>query len=569
MNILGVYASPGHDMAACLLQNGGVSYAIEEERLSRVKHSLPNAVRNLWPSYSGCFGYFPWAAVCYCLDSAGLAIDDLDAIVVPAYSTAAFARIVPIRDKTKIIVADERQRVTHHFTHALSAFFASDFDDAAVLVVDRDGSHLPSHGCEAESGYVFEGRSGAFRDVFKNWYPNGDDAGIGWMYEVVSSALGFVNTHIGYLADPGKTMGLAPYGMPVESLSSQWVHAQEFRLDLRGFATWFHSLGIDKIARFEDRTRALIQEDSNIPAYAKDLAFKVQAELEQAILALCVELHKKTGKKNLCLAGGVALNSVANGLISAKGPFDNIFIQPAAGDNGQALGLAYYGHLKLASKCSIKPIADAFGGRTYSDEEIESVLKRAGVEYHLLKDDTALAADAAAALARGHIVGWFQGGSEYGPRALGHRSILADPRSSTMKDRLNRRVKFRESFRPFAPSVLRHRAKDIFELNHDSPYMLLVAPVRVEWRAKVPSITHVDGTARIQTVDPAVDARYAHLIETFANMTGIPLVLNTSFNLRGMPIVESPLDALQHSFLPTLIVCIWGASKCCLPTSWQ
>ena len=546
MNVIGVHTSPGHDMGACLLQDGIVRCVIEEERLSLVKHALPNDAVNLWPQYNGCFGYFPWASFAYCLDEAKLSIDDLDAVVVPAFSGPAFAQIVPIRDKRKILIADEPKGAQHHFMHALSAFFASDFEQAAVLVVDGDGSMIPGEGYEAESGYAFDDRSGAYRTIFKNRYlERGIGGGIGWMYDVVSAALGFVNTRIGYLADPGKTMGLAPYGRSREGLSAPWIRVDGFRLDLSGFNDWARGSGIDKIARYEDRSRALIQDESHIPDYAMDLAFKAQAELERAMLALSVELHRSTGKKNLCLAGGVALNSVANGLISAQGPFERLFVQPAAGDGGQSIGLAYYGHLKLRSDARIKPIAHAFAGRLYDENEVESMLRAAGLGYRKLDDEQSLADDAAEALASGQIVGWFQGGSEYGPRALGHRSILADPRPTTMKDHLNRRVKFRELFRPFAPSVLAERAHEVFDLRQDSPYMLLVAPVRAEWRDRVPAITHIDGTARVQTVDPNVDNLYARLIEAFHTRTGIPLVLNTSFNLRGMPIVESPRDALR------------------------
>jgi carbamoyltransferase len=552
-------------MGACLLQDGVITCAIEEERLSLVKHALPGSIRDLWPKYNRRFGYFPWASVCYCLNYAGMAIDDLDALVVPSFSTADFAHIVPIKEKKKIIIANEPDGADHHFAHALSAFFASPFDDAAVLVVDNNGSVLPGKGYEAESGYVFEGRSGAYRDVFKNRYLDLDNCGIGWMYDVVSAALGFVNTHIGYLADPGKTMGLAPYGKVADALSAPWIKVDGFALDLSGFNRWLLGLGIDKIARYDDRARALVQDEANIPPYAMDLAYKVQDELERAILSLCFELHKRTGKKNLCIAGGVGLNSVANGLISNKGPFENLSFQPASGDNGQAIGLAYYGHLKLAPAVRISPIKHAFGGRSYSDTEIESTLRAAGMTYQTLEDDQSLANDAAALIADGKTIGWFQGGSEYGPRALGHRSILADPRPATMKDHLNLRVKFREPFRPFAPSVLLERAREVFELKHESPYMLIVAPVRPEWRDRVQSITHVDGTARIQTVDRGVDGLYARLIDAFAVRTGVPLVLNTSFNLRGMPVVESPKDALRAFLFTELDALYLGRHKVSYP----
>jgi carbamoyltransferase len=538
-------------MSACLLQNGTISCVIEEERLSLVKHSLPKAVSHLWPEYNGRFGYFPWASVCYCLDAAKLAIDDLDAIVLSSFPTADFPSVIPIKDKTKIVLADQPPGGEHHFVHALSAFFASPFEDAAVLVVDGDGSAVPGQGYEAESGYVFDDRSGSYREIFKNRYlERGIGSGIGWMYDVVSAALGFVNTRIGYLADPGKTMGLAPYGKHRQSLAEPWIRRDGFRLDLTGFYTWAHALGIDKIARYEDRNRALIQNEANIPDYAMDLAFKVQTEVEQAMVGLCLALMEATKKDKVCLAGGVALNSVANGLLSASGSVKELFVQPAAGDNGQAIGLAYYGHLRLASKIAIQPIRHAFGGRSYSDAEIEELLEASGLPYERIDSEERVASEAVDAMVDGKIIGWFQEGSEYGPRALGHRSILADPRPAGMMDRVNSRVKFREHFRPFAPSVLAEHAREIFDLHHDSPYMLIVAPVRAGWRDKIPAITHVDGSARIQTVDRHTNAVFARLIDAFARKTGVPLLLNTSFNLRGMPMVESPRDALR-AFLYT------------------
>ncbi|MGH9933377.1 MAG: carbamoyltransferase C-terminal domain-containing protein, partial [Pyrinomonadaceae bacterium] len=271
------------------------------------------------------------------------------------------------------------------------------------------------------------------------------------------------------------------------------------------------------------------------------------------------ELHRATGSKNLCLAGGVALNSIANSVIASRGPFENVFIQPAANDGGQAIGLAYHGHLLLTSNghssskpqahinsnSGIHPIKHNYGGRVYGREEIEEVLLRSGLTFRELPNDEAVAEEASQELVDHRILGWFQGGCEYGPRALGHRSILANPDREETKDLLNRRVKFREPFRPFAPSVLIERASDIFEMTGASPYMLLVVPVRESWKKRVPAITHVDGTARVQTVDPETEPLFYKLISTFERKTGIPLVLNTSFNLRGMPIVESPYDALQ------------------------
>jgi Carbamoyltransferase C-terminus/Carbamoyltransferase N-terminus len=276
-------------------------------------------------------------------------------------------------------------------------------------------------------------------------------------------------------------------------------------------------------------------------------------------LHIASELHRRTGMRNLCMAGGVALNSVANGLLARTGPFERIFVQPAANDSGQAMGLAYRGHLLLGEELragarnrnvrvsgkktyKIPPMKNAFGGRHYKKTDIQDLLDRTGLSYDVLQGATAV--DAAGELARSCFIGWMQGASEFGPRALGHRSILADPRRADTKDRLNGRVKFREPFRPFAPSVLKEAACEIFDLNMESPYMLLVAPVKPSWRGRIPAVVHVDGTARLQTVDRESDPVFHRLIAEFAVLTDVPLVLNTSFNLAGRPIVESPEDAL-------------------------
>lgn len=542
--VLGVFT--GHDQSACLLRDGEIAVLIEEERLTRVKHGLPKAVRGLWPEFNGRFGYFPWASVTYCLEAAGLALDDLDAIVLPEGGDGA--ALIPIKDRRKILIHEEPAGSEHHYRHALSAFHASPFERAAVLVIDGDGS-VTAQGYEAETGYFFKDRKGKSKEVFKNRYPeagmaHGLRAGLGWTYDYVSAVLGFVNTKIAYLSEPGKTMGLAPYGRATPELSEPWIAKEGTKLDFARFHEWLVRSGLSKLVSFEDRDKALVQNEEAIPQLAKDLAWKVQHELEEAVLHLARELHKETGAKDLCLAGGVALNSVANGLIVAKGPFERVFVQPAAADNGQAIGLAYWGHQRVSEK-PIVPIKNAFGGRSYAAEETRALLKATGLPFKEVKDDEALAREAAADLLASRFIGWFQGGSEYGPRALGHRSILADPRGPGVKDHLNARVKFREPFRPFAPSVLREKVNEVFELEAESPYMLLVAPVRDEWRAKIPAITHVDGTARIQTVDREVDPLYHSLISAFAAQANVPLVLNTSFNLRGMPVVETPRDALQ------------------------
>ena len=562
--VMGVYL--GHDLGVCLLRNGEIVAMIEEERLNRFKHGRSNDVAGLWGMFAGKFGYFPWASVCYCLEAANMAIDDLDAIVLGDAMWASAAEntirsMIPIKDKSKVIFVSEPKGGVHHFHHGLSGFMASPFEEAAVLVVDADGNSTED-GYEAETGFHFENRKGKHRQVFKNRYKDVavPRSGIGWTYEQVTLLLGFSSTKV-FISDAGKTMGLASYGQRRPEFERPWFTYDGFKLDFTGFKQWLRESGNEsRVLSYRD---GLATHPNGISQYAKDLAYKVQDELEVAMLHLANEMHRATGSKNLCLAGGVALNSIANSIIASRGPFENVFIQPAANDGGQAIGLAYHGHLLLTGNghsnghspakpkfetngnSGIHPIRHNYGGRTYRREEIEEVLVKSGLSFVELPNDDAVAESASQELVDHRILGWMQGGCEYGPRALGHRSILANPDLEETKDLLNRRVKFREPFRPFAPSVLIERAEEIFEMSGTSPYMLLVVPVRESWKKRVPAITHVDGTARVQTVDPEVEPLYYKLISAFGRKTGIPLVLNTSFNLRGMPIVESPYDALQ------------------------
>lgn len=570
-SVLGVYL--GHDLGACLLRNGEITVCIEEERLNRFKHGRPNSVAGLWPQFGGKFGYFPWASVCYCLEAGGLAIDDLDLIVVgdalwAAAATSTIRSLIPIKDKDKVVFVTEPCGAVHHYHHALSTFFGSPFESAAVLVVDGDGNSNED-GYEAETGYVFSNRSGEHRLVFKNRYRDSSvpRSGIGWMYEQVTLLLGFANASI-FLADPGKTMGLSSYGRPRPELEARWIGHQGFRLDFSGFRRWLQETGYDRRLLSYTGGLATTQDGGEPSQYAKDVAFKVQKELEDTMLRLATEMHRETGAENLCLAGGVALNSVANALIATRGPFTRVFIPPCAYDGGQALGLAYHGHLMLSDHSpysphtvrsvrqphfcgrAIAPLTHAYCGRSYDASEIRDLLTGAGLDFTELSCDRSLAERAASDLAAGSVLGWMQGGSEIGPRALGHRSILANPCGPHIKDHLNHNVKFRESFRPFAPSVLAERADEVFELDGESPYMLLIAPVREAWRDRVPAIVHIDQTARVQTVNAAVEPRYHGLIAAFHRRTGVPLILNTSFNVQSMPLVESPYDAL-HCFLCT------------------
>ncbi|MBV1857459.1 MAG: hypothetical protein KUG77_03540 [Nannocystaceae bacterium] len=568
-NILGVYL--GHDPTACLLVDGEIRVLIEDERLTRFKHGRPDALGRLWPRFSGRSGYFPWAAVTYCLRAAGIELDSLDALVLPAeWSAECITHAIPVLDPHRVILATSPQGGAHHWRHALSTFFASPFEEAAVLVVDDDGSVVDGQ-YEAESGYLFRGRHGDHELVFKNRYAQRREVrhGLGWMYHAVTNALGFRNPQV-EVGEAGKTMGLAPYGSPSAAFADPWIEGEGLELDFTGFERWLRQAGLVPAALALEGAHPLLSGAQAPTPIACDLAHKVQAELERGLLRLARQLRERTGARRLCLAGGVALNSVANEVLHQESGFDEVFVVPAAGDNGQALGLAYYGHLVVearrqgrtfdptasdpprpkATTTPIRPIEHAFGGRAWSHEGIAALLDATGLPHEEFRSTHEAAEAAAADLVDGRIIGWFQGRSEFGPRALGHRSILADPRSATMKDTLNRRVKFREGFRPFAPSVLASRANDVFDVEGSSPFMLRVLRVREDWRERIPAVTHIDGTARVQTVARQACPLYHRLIEAFNEHTGVPVVLNTSFNLRGMPIVESPWDALR-CFLST------------------
>ena len=568
--VLGVYL--GHDLGACLLMNGEVAACIEEERLNRFKHGRSNDVAGLWPRFAGKFGYFPWASVCYCLDAAGLMLDDLDLIVVGDALWAAAAEdsvhsAIPVKDKSKVVFVKEPRGAVHHYHHALSAFMASPFQEACVLVVDADGNSNED-GYEAETGFHFTDRRGQHSLVFKNRYtdPCIPRSGIGWMYEQVTLLLGFAQPSI-FLAEPGKTMGLSAYGAPRPEFEQSWIRYDGFKLDFSAFRQWLKDTGYaQRLLSYRDGLATSKGEPSQ---YAKDLAFKVQAELNGAMLHLAKELHRTTNSRNLCMSGGVALNSVANGFIAAQECFQNLFIIPAPHDGGQAIGLAYHGHLMLHSDfsymsspakrknqfngfCEIKPLRHAYTGRAYSRNEYYELLVASQFPFTEFADDHSLAESAAEELERGRVIAWFQGSSEIGPRALGHRSILANPQTTRMRDYLNSQIKYREGFRPYAPSVLAEHAREVFETNQECPYMLMVHRVRPCWKGRVPAIVHADQTARIQTVDASVEPLYHKLISAFYCRTGVPLVLNTSFNVNGMPLVESPYDAL-HCLLLTPI----------------
>jgi carbamoyltransferase len=443
--------------------------------------------------------------------------------------------------------------ISHHLAHAYSAYHASGFADALVIVVDGVGNSLDAirgyrgedaehvrrvalyadiNGEAGEKISIYSVRDHRFEVVRKDF----SRGSIGFAYRAATAAI------FGQMREAGKTMGLAPYGRPGR-FELDLVHSHDGVISYPYLGV-FTGLELPRIPKQWPEDHTTWSED--LMCFA-DLAWKAQADVERAMVELATHAQRATGHRRLCLAGGVALNSVANKLIADRAGFDDVYIIPAAGDDGISIGCAYWGTFHALSRkprAGARPLSAAVG-RAYTPSDIGAA---AAADLRLTAtqlDDDALLARTVAALAAGKIVAWFQGRSEIGPRALGQRSILASALHPDMKSILNRRVKFREAFRPFAPVVPLERADEYFELGRASPYMLLVAPVIANKRALLASITHVDGTARVQTVTAQDNGRFYRLVCAFGDATGTPVLLNTSFNIKGEPIVETPAQAVE------------------------
>lgn len=544
MNILGISAFY-HDAAAALVSDGRLVAAAEEERFSRKKHDSD----------------FPARAVRFCLDHAGLAIEDIDAVAfyekpflklerVLFTHLAAFPRsfvpfliTMPLWLRRHLRVPDLIEReakwgrkprrqpvfVEHHLSHAASCFLMSPFDEAAILTVDGMG--------EWATTTCGTGRGASIALDHEIRYPHS----LGLLYSTMTAHLGFrVNN------GEGKVMGLAAYGQPTYLDALRQVVQVEgdgsFRLDMRYFV--FHRAMRMPSRRWRRLFGVPRQPESELTQRHFDLAASLQAFLEDVLLAITRHLHERYRLPDLCLAGGVSLNCVANGRIIRETPFERIFVQPGAGDSGTAVGAAAYAHAQLLGGGRPAPMTDAYLGPAFTDADCERALKEKDIPYRRLPEPD-LQEHVAARLAEGRIIGWYQGRMEFGPRALGNRSILANPCRAEMKDILNDRVKHREWFRPFAPAILAEERERYFDLPVESPYMLLAGPVHGDKQALVPAITHVDGTARVQTVAREQNPRYYDLIAAFGRRTGVPVLLNTSFNVRGEPIVCTPAEALS------------------------
>lgn len=561
MYILGINLS--HDRSACLLKNGRILFAIAEERLDGVKRStLFFPVRkkkqdNRIP---------PLRAISYCLNAANIGLDEVDLIVtdhaIQLVNLESLKSLLPIKDKSKI---KSLPHPSHHLAHAYSAFFCSPFAESAILVTDGFGSGT-ANGTEAESGFYAEGAR--IEPILKTYQVLGSGQNphkqpyysLAGIYNFISLALGFVTGGTepfswGNLSEAGKTMGLAAYGKPVPGWPDI-VEILDNRIETGRFAQWALD---NKIARIQEGSLVAIvkPKQDRFSQFHKNLAYKAQEELEKGMICLANRLFEMTGSENLCIAGGTGLNSITNKKILDNTPFKHIFIQPAATDDGAAIGCALYGWFKLAEGKSRFPLKNVYLGRKYRQGEIRAALRQHKVLTSPLTGNE-LIKRTVQHLAAGKIVGWFQGGSEFGPRALGHRSILADPRRPGMKESVTKKVKHRESFRPYAPSILGECATEYFELPCPSPFMLLVAQAKEDKGKKIPAVIHVDGTARVQTVTKADNGLYYELIKEFYQMTGVPVILNTSFNTRGMPIVETPDDAIEVFFSTEMDVLVLG-----------
>jgi carbamoyltransferase len=538
---LGFNYSQMHDSSACIARDGELLFAVAEERISRVKHDAG----------------FPRTAIQACLEFANVRPGELDFICqgwpapskVFATDLKCFLRgqypltYLNVLNSARLFASMAHQNggfkrftqqfgptraqmrfVDHHLAHAISAYSYCGFDRATVVVMDGRGAW--------EASSIWYGHDGRLDPVLTIPWPNS----LGLFYAQFTQYLGFVPN-----SDEWKVMGLAPYGSPGVNLS-EFISLNHEMYRVNAPLLFERSNGASAIAKRLGPERT---PESEIDDSFKNIAFAVQDACEDAMLALVKLATEKTGCRNVCLAGGVALNSKANGKIQASGMVDRIFIQPAASDDGVALGAVFAPCLDGGGRLPMKPLRHAYLGPEFSDPEIEKALRTYKLRATKLSD---VAGTAAELLANGKILGWFQGRMEFGPRALGHRSILADPRDPEMNAKVNNAVKFREWWRPFAPSMLKEVAGEYLENACDSPFMILTNPVRPEKRNVIPSVTHVDGSARPQTVEKEIDPLYWSLINEFGKRTGVPVLMNTSFNLRGEAIVNTPTDAIRTFF---------------------
>lgn len=556
MYILGINAYHG-DSSACLLKDGKIVNAIEEERIRRIKH---------WAG-------FPSEAIKFCLSDAGITIKDVDYITIGRNPSAHLTkkifsslkklanfqfikdRVANIKKVTSLKseiakglgvsendIRAEIKNIEHHRSHLASAFFVSPFDEAAILSIDGFG--------DFSSTMIAIGKGNKIEVIDSVTYPHS----LGIFYTAFTQFLGFP-----WYGDEYKVMGLAPYGEPkyldklknivklkdnglFELDESYFIHSTEgVAMTWDNGAPFIGRIFSDKVIKEFGQPR---DKDEPLTQYHKDLAASVQQHCENVIFHVLNHLQKRTGLKNICIAGGVAQNSVANGKVLQVTDFEKIYIPSAGYDAGTAIGSTlwqYHQNLGMERKYFIR---DAYFGAQYTDEEIEQVLKDANINYKRCKSDDEAIELTAQLLANGAVIGWFQGRTEFGPRALGNRSVLVHPGRPDAKDLINSKIKRRESFRPFAPSILRDYVNEYFEQDDDAFFMEKVFLIKPEKRGGLPAVTHVDGSGRLQTVHKDVSPKYYALIDKFRKITGLPILLNTSFN-ENEPIVNHPKEALD------------------------
>jgi carbamoyltransferase len=552
MNILGL-SFFYHDSSAALVQDGVLVAAAEEERFSRRKHD------------SG----FPGLAIEFVLKQAGITIHDVDYVVFYEKPFVKFERMLlsamSTFPRSSAVFRESMQRwisdklwiksmmlkeldlpgskllfAEHHVSHAASSFFTSHFKEAAILTVDGAG--------EWSTATMGVGRDNQLEILKELRFPHS----LGLLYSAFTAYCGFEINEGEY-----KLMGMHPYGKPryVDKIYEIIEVGEDGSLwhDMRYFA--YHYSRDQTLAdafgkHFGRPARDPKLGDKSLDPYYCDMAASIQVVTEQILLKMVNFLHRETGMKNLCLAGGVALNSVANYKLLRQGPFEDVYVHPAPGDDGGAVGAAYWAYNHLLKQPRGPALATPYLGSGYGDEDIKQFLVRHEIPHQHIADDEAFYDFVARALVDGKVCGWFRGRFEWGPRALGARSIIADPRKPEMKELLNAKIKFREPFRPFAPSVIVERANEFFEIpqaekHYPARFMLYVTPVREEKRHVLPAITHEDGSGRLQTVFKDISPAYHRVIERFGELTGVPVIMNTSFNLKGEPIVEDPSHAFN------------------------
>lgn len=562
MNIIGISAYY-HDSACALLQDGNLIFAAEEERFTRVKHDKR----------------IPIHAFQSCLKSGGISIAELDCIAYYENPTMKISRQLwsMLQDRSRADLSTcvgldktqverdirtllgfegEIRYYSHHLSHAASSYYFSGFEDAAILIADGVGEWATT-----SYGYGFGNHIDLFEQVN---FPHS----IGLLYSTITGYLGFKVNDGEY-----KVMGLAPYGEPKylkELRELITLHTDgQFVLNLK----YFDFIQGDKM--FSPLLCDLLKHPARVPEsdltqFVKDVAKSLQVLLEEILLTKLTYLHGQRPSENLCMAGGVALNCVANSVILQQGPFKNLFIQPAAGDSGNALGAAALAHHDLTKRQSkLAKLQHVYLGPEYEDQEIEDLLRDTECEYQSFHNEAYMINYVAQQLNDGKVIGWFQGKMEFGPRSLGSRSILADPSGLHMREHINALIKMREGFRPFAPAVLYSEMNKHFSLDHESPYMLETCQVISS--LDLPAITHVDGSARVQTVSEQSNIRFFKLLTEFHKMTGCPILLNTSFNIRSEPIVNNPIDAMLCFIRSNLDILVLGTMvihRKNLPQKW-